>query len=161
MKKLTLKNGYQTVTNKYLEKVAQHLKDHAQPEHLGIDLSKGDEKELNKWLIAVTLFSRPIQRGVAERGSKQLFAEGLNSPDAIQRTGYDGLVKALGRGHYVRYDFSMSDTLLSQAEHLKAKYGTIKNLIDSRTPEQIRQEIQSFKGIGSLGSKLFVEGLEI
>lgn len=148
------------MTNKYIEKIAQHLKDPAQPEHLGIDLSKGNEDELNKWLIAVTLFSRPIQRGVAERASKQLSSEGIISPDSIQRTGYDGLVKALGRGHYVRYDFSMSDTLLAQAEHMKAKYGTIKNLVDNHTPEQIRQEIQTFKGIGPLGSKLFVQGLE-
>lgn len=146
--------------NRYLEKVAQQLVEPAHPENLGIDLSKGSNEELNKWLIAVTLFSKPIQRSVAARASKQFSSEGITTADAIQSLGYDGLVKALGRGHYVRYDFAMSDTLLAQAEHLKSKYGTLRNLIDSRTPEEIRQEIQSFKGIGPLGSKLFVEGIE-
>jgi hypothetical protein len=145
--------------NLYLEKVSQVILDPIVPEHLGIDLSKGNDKELNKWLIAVTLASRPIQRSVAARAAKQLASEGIDSPDAIQRTGYDGLVKALGRGHYARYDFSMSDTLLAQAEYLKSKYGTLKNMVANKTPEEVKAEIQNLKGIGPLASQLFVKGV--
>jgi endonuclease III len=143
-----------------LEKVAQQLLHSTSPESLGIDLSKGNDTELSKWLIAVTLSSKPIQHQLAAKAANQMAKEGIVSPDAIQKTGYDGLVKALGRGHYVRYDFSMADTLLAQAEYLKAKYGTLQNMVAGKTPEQIREEIQSLKGIGPLGGTLFVEGLE-
>jgi hypothetical protein len=145
--------------NKYLDKIAQQLKEEAHPEYIGIDLAKGTDPELHKWLIAVTLASKPIQRTVAARAAKQLSMEGLTSPEAIQKAGYDELVKALGRGHYVHYDFSMADTLLSQAEQLRAKYGSISNLVAGKTPHEIQQEIRALRGIGPLGSKLFAEGV--
>lgn len=146
--------------NIYLEKIAEELERRTSPQDLGIDLSKGDETELNKWLIAVTLFSKPIQREVATQASKYLSSKGITNADSIQRTGYDGLVKALVKGHYSHYDFSTSDTLLHQAEYLKAKYGTLKNMIDNNSVEKIQEEIQTFRGIGPTGSKLFIEGLQ-
>lgn len=146
--------------NKYLEKLAQELKEEAVPSSIGIDLAKGTDPELHKWLIAVTLFSKPIQRNLAARAAKQFASEGLTTPDAIQKAGFSELVQTLGRGHYVRYDFSMADTLLSQAEQLKAKYGTLSNMVANKTPIEIQQELQTLKGIGPLGSKLFVEGVK-
>lgn len=148
------------MVNKYLEKIAQQLKEEANPASLDIDLASGTDPELHKWLIAVTLFSKPIQRSVAARTSRQLSSEGIISSETIQKAGYDKLVAALGRGHYSRYDFSMAKTLLSQAEYIKDKYGTISNLVANKSPEEIRAEIQSLKGIGPLGSKLFIEGIE-
>jgi hypothetical protein len=145
--------------NKYLEKVATELKEPASPEGLGFDLSKGDEKELYKWLTAVTLFSRPIQRSVAGMAAKHMAEQGFHSPEAVESAGWENLRDNLVKGHYGRFDESTATTMLAQARHLKEKYGTIGNLIDSRTPEEIRAEIQTFRGIGPLGSQLFVEGV--
>ena len=145
--------------NKYLEKIATELKEPVDPKKLGIDLSKGEEKELYKWLTAVTLFSKPIQRSVAAKASMQLSSEGLHSPDAIETAGWDELRDALIRGHYGRFDESTATRLLHQAKHLKTEYGTLTNLLDSRTPEEIREEIQSFNGIGPLGGQLFIGGV--
>lgn len=145
--------------NKYLEKIATELKEPANPASLGFDLSKGEEKELYKWLTAVTLFSRPIQRSVATMAAKHMANEGFHSPEAVEAAGWETLRDNLVKGHYARFDESTATTMLAQAKHLKEKYGTIGNLIDSRTPEEIRAEIQTFRGIGPLGSQLFVEGI--
>jgi hypothetical protein len=147
------------MTNKYLEKIATDLKEPASPESLGFDLSKGDEKELYKWMTAVTLFSRPIQRSVAGMAAKHMASQGFHSPEAVESAGWETLQDNLVQGHYGRFDESTATTMLAQARHLKEKYGTISNLIDKRTPEEIRAEIQSFRGIGPLGSQLFVEGI--
>ena len=147
------------MTNKYLEKIATELKEPVDPNKLGIDLSKGEEKELYKWLTAVTLFSKPIQRSVAAKASMQLSSEGLHSPEAIESAGWENLRDALIRGHYGRFDESTATRLLHQAKHLKEKYGTLTDLLDSRTPEEVREEIQTFNGIGPLGSQLFVNGV--
>jgi endonuclease III len=146
--------------NKYLTKIAQQLKEEAHPSSLGIDLDKGTDPELHKWLIAVTLFSKPIQRSVAARTSMQLSSEGIDSPEAIGKAGYSNLLESLQRGHYSRYDESTAKTLLIQAKQLHDQYGSISDFVARRTPEEIRKEIINLRGIGPMGSKLFVEGLE-
>jgi hypothetical protein len=145
--------------NKYLEKIAAELKSPANPTDLGIDLSKGDEKELYKWLTAVTLFSKPIQRNVAAMAAKHMGEQGFTSPEAVEGAGWNNLRKALIAGHYGRFDESTATRMLNQAKHLKEKYGTLTNLINSKTPEEIKAEIQSFNGIGPLGSQIFMDGL--
>lgn len=145
--------------NKYLEKIAVQLKEPASPEGLGFDLSKGDEKELYKWLTAVTLFSRPIQRSVATMAAKHMADKGFHSPEAVESAGWETLRDNLVQGHYARFDESTATTMLAQAKHLKEKYGTLGNMIASRTPEEIRAEIQTFRGIGPLGSQLFLNGV--
>jgi len=145
--------------NKYLEKIATELKEPANPESLGFDLSKGDEKELYKWLTAVTLFSKPIQRGVAANAAKHMAEKGFHSPEAVEKAGWETLRDHLVEGHYGRFDESTATRMLAQAKHLKEKYGTLTNLVDQRTPEEIRAEIQTFNGVGPLASQMFINGL--
>lgn len=152
--------------NRYIEKIAKrepgdiHLKEPAKPKNIGVDLSSGKEEELYKWLTAVTLYSKPIQRHVATMAANQLASEGIVSPEAAQQAGWEKLRQILVRGHYARFDESTATRLLQQAEYLKSKYGTLTNLIDQKSPAAIRAEIESFKGIGPLGSELFIEGLK-
>ncbi|HKV58434.1 MAG TPA: hypothetical protein VJO32_09125, partial [Ktedonobacteraceae bacterium] len=89
---------------------------------LGIDLASGRETEYFKWFLACLLFGKPIQQEVAKRAYQELVKEGIVSPEAILRAGWDKLVEVLDRGHYVRYDFSTATKLLDVSTALKEKY---------------------------------------
>jgi hypothetical protein len=97
---------------------------------LGIDLRSGKERELFKWFLACLLFGKPIQQGVARRTYGEFVKEGLLTPEAILRAGWDKLVEVLDRGHYVRYDFSTATKLLSICRSLQEHYGTVTGLLD-------------------------------
>jgi hypothetical protein len=75
---------------------------------LGIDLASGRPAELFKWFLACLLFGKPIQQEVAAHTYREFAQAWLLTPRAILEAGWDRLVEVLGRGHYVRFDFSMT-----------------------------------------------------
>src|SRR5574337_105674 len=95
---------------------------------LGIDLESGTEGERFKWFLTCLLFGKPIQQEVAKRAYLEFVKEGLVTPKAILKAGWDRLVEVLDRGHYVRFDFSTATKLLEVSEALVGEYGSLSNL---------------------------------
>lgn len=128
---------------------------------LGIDLDSGREDEYFKWFLACLLFGKPIQQEVAKRAYLELAQEGITSPEAILKAGWDKLVEILDRGHYVRYDFSTATKLLDVSGALKEKYGTFGALLkQSKTVDEVSSRLQEFKGVGPKTVEIFLRDME-
>lgn len=128
---------------------------------LGIDLKSRKESELFKWLLACLLFGKPIQQQVAKRTYLEFVKEGLTSPDKILAAGWDKLVKVLGQGRYVRFDFSTATKLLEISGTLKEKYGSVGSLINqSKSYSDLAKRLMEFKGIGPVTSRIFIRDIK-
>lgn len=128
---------------------------------LGIDLASGREDEYFKWFLACLLFGKPIQQEVAKRAYLELVREGITSPEAVLKAGWDKLVEVLDRGHYVRYDFSTATKLLDISRALKEKYGTFGELLrQSRTLDELSSRLQEFKGVGPKTVEIFLRDMK-
>ena len=128
---------------------------------LGIDLASGREDEYFKWFLACLLFGKPIQQEVAKRAYLELVQEGITSPEAILKAGWDKLVEVLDRGHYVRYDFSTATKLLDVSSALKEKYGTFGALVkQASTVDELSSRLQEFKGVGPKTVEIFLRDME-
>lgn len=128
---------------------------------LGIDLASGSEDEYFKWFLACLLFGKPVQQGVAKRAYLELVQEGITSPEAILKAGWDKLVEVLDRGHYVRYDFSTATKLLDVSSALKERYGTFGALLkESKTVDELSSRLQEFKGVGPKTVAIFLRDME-
>jgi endonuclease III len=124
---------------------------------LGIDLSSAGEKDLFKWFLACLLFGKPIQQEVAKRAYFEFVKEGLVTPQAILRAGWDRLVEVLDRGHYVRFDFSTATKLLEVSEALINEYGTLSTLFNrSKNRADLVRRLQAFKGVGPTTTRIFL-----
>lgn len=124
---------------------------------LGIDLASGKDSELFKWFVACLLFGKPIQQEVARRAYLELAHDGLVTPEAILRAGWDRLVAVLDRGHYVRYDFSTATKLLEVCGALREQYRTLGRLFAHATSEaDVRRRLQAFKGVGPTTTRIFL-----
>jgi endonuclease III len=127
---------------------------------LNIDLSSKQEVAYFKWLLACLLFGKPIQQEVAKRTYFEFVNEGLTTPDAIIRAGWDKLVEVLDKGHYVRFDYSTATKLLDVCKTLKEKYGTLTNLLKkSQTIDELSSRLQDFKGIGPKTAGIFLRDI--
>lgn len=127
---------------------------------LGIDLASRQETEYFKWFLACLLFGKPIQQEVARRAYFEFVKEGLITPDAIIRAGWDKLVEVLDRGHYVRYDFSTATKLLDISKTLKEKYGTLTDFLKQfKTIDELSSRLQEFKGVGPKTAEIFLRDI--
>jgi endonuclease III len=124
---------------------------------LGIDLKSGEETELFKWFLACLLFGKPIQQEVARRAYEEFVKEGLTTPQAILRAGWDRLVEVLDRAHYVRFDFSTATKLLEVCRTLIEQYGTLSDLFRlSQDSADFIRRLQAFKGVGPTTTRIFL-----
>jgi endonuclease III len=127
---------------------------------LDIDLSSKKESEYFKWFLACLLFGKPIQQGVARRTYLEFLNEGLTTPDAIIDAGWDRLVKVLGKGHYVRFDYSTATKIIDVCKALKEKYGSVSNLLkEAKTPQELSSRLQEFKGVGPKTAEIFLRDI--
>jgi endonuclease III len=127
---------------------------------LGIDLTSMREDASFRWFLACVLFGKPIQQEVARRTYQEFVKEGLTTPEAIIRAGWDKLVQVLDEGHYTRYDFSTATKLLDIMKHLQETYGTLLSLIEGcHSKEEISSRLQEFKGIGPKTAEIFLRDL--
>ena len=92
-------------------------------EALWINFESHSEQELFKWFLASILFGKRISEKIAIKTYNEFVKNSLTTPDKILETGWDGLVRILNDGGYVRYDFSTATRLLDIAKTLKEKYG--------------------------------------
>ena len=133
-----------------------------QSRDLGIDLESGKERELFKWFLACLLFGKPIQQEVAKRAYLELVREGLVTPQAILKAGWDKLVELLDRGHYVRFDFSTATKLLEVSRALIEGYGTLSKLFnESASLAAVARRLQAFKGVGPTTTRIFLRDVRM
>lgn len=127
---------------------------------LGIDLASRQEVEYFRWLLACLLFGKPVQQEVARRTYLEFVKEGLVTPEAITRAGWDKLVEVLDAGHYTRYDFSTATKLLDVSNMLREKYGTLTSLLKQcHSADELSTRLQEFKGIGPKTAEIFLRDL--
>ncbi len=131
---------------------------------LGIDLSRGKSEEIFKWFLASKLFGARIGANIAVKTYKEFERCGVLSPEKIIETGWDGLVKILDDGGYVRYDFSTATKLLEIMKDLKTRYnGDLSRLHraakDERDLENLLKDLG--KGIGDVTVNIFLRELRL
>ncbi len=126
-------------------------------EELGLDLRK--PKDRFKWFLASMLFAKRISADLARRTYRLFESEGLTTPDALLRAGWDKLVDVLDSGGYVRYDFSTATNLLEMAKALKGLGGLEKIHKQAEDPRDLEKRLQELKGIGPVGANIFLREL--
>lgn len=131
-------------------------------EALGIHLESHDEQELFKWFLASILFGKRISETIAMRTYNEFAKNGVTTPDKILETGWDGLVRILDDGGYVRYDFSTATTLLDIARTLKERYGGLRELYEAAVhARDLETRLQEFKGVGPVTTNIFLRELRV
>ncbi len=127
---------------------------------LGINLREGREEEVFKWFLASVLFGKRISFRTAIRTYEQFKSYNVLTAKAIIDTGWDGLVKILDEGGYVRYDFSTASKLLDLVKQLQQSYGTLTNLHKAaQNPKDLEENLMEFKGIGPITTNIFLREL--
>jgi len=89
-------------------------------EELNLDLRKPEDRF--KWFLASILFAKRISAEIAKRTFRRFEEEGLVTPQAILKAGWDKLVQVLDSGGYVRYDFSTASNLIDISKNLLEKF---------------------------------------
>jgi len=105
------------------------------------------------------LFAKRISADIAKKTYLLFEAEGLITPDAILRAGWDKLVEVLDAGGYVRYDFSTASTLLETMEKIKAGGGLERIHKEAKGPEDLERKLQELKGVGPVATNIFLREL--
>lgn len=126
---------------------------------LGIDLSSCHSLEVFKWFIASVLFGARISENIVKKTFYEFTIQKVISPNAILDTGWDGLVKILDQGGYVRYDFKTATKLLDMCRTLKENYDAdLANLHTvAADPKDLEQRLKSLaKGIGDVTVNIFL-----
>ena len=128
---------------------------------LGINIDSCSSEEIFKWFLASILFGARIRKDAAVRTYREFEKRGVLSPDAIRRTGWDGLVKLLDAGGYARYDFKTATKLLGIAEMLIGRYGGDMNRLheEARDPYDLEIKLMEFKGVGQVTVNIFLREL--
>lgn len=85
---------------------------------MGIDLDGGDE-QIERWLLAATLFGARISASTAVRTYRELARAGMTTPAEVRGRSWNELVEVLDRGGYARYDFQTATRLQKLAEALR------------------------------------------
>ena len=131
-------------------------------EKLGIDLSKGESTEIFKWFLASKLFGARIGTNIAIKTYREFERCGVLSPEKILETGWDGLVRILDDGGYVRYDFSTATKLLEIMKDLKKFYhGDLNELHEMVDDEDDLEDLLKGlgRGIGDVTVNIFLREL--
>ncbi len=129
---------------------------------LGIDLKGSEPDEVFKWFLASLLFGARISEKIAVNTYQEFEKRKVLSPDAILKTGWDGLVQILDSGGYVRYDFKTATKLLQTMQDLKEKYNGDLNQLhkESKGTGDLEINLQSLgKGIGEVTTNIFLREL--
>jgi endonuclease III len=129
---------------------------------LGIDLSSGKNEEIFKWFLASVIFGARISEAIVVKTYKEFEKEDVVSPSKILKTGWDGLVKILDKGGYVRYDFKTATKLLEVMKNFKDRYEADFDRLyqEAQSPKDLENRIKGLgKGIGQVTVGIFLREL--
>jgi len=131
-------------------------------EILGIDLSGRNDEENFKWFLASVLFGAPINETSVIKTFKCFQKYNVLTPKRILETGWDGLVRILDEGSYIRYDFKTADKLLEVMRNLMEKYkGSLSVLYNEASDlKDLEKRLKDLgKGIGDVTVSIFLREL--
>lgn len=126
---------------------------------LGIDLDAGRPGDVFRWFLASVLFGARISETIVRHTVREFEQAGVTTPEAIERTGWDGLVVILDRGGYVRYDFKTATKLLDISRTLRERYENDLDRLhaDASDPRDLEARLAALaKGIGSVTANIFL-----
>lgn len=129
---------------------------------LGIDLSNGQSQEIFKWFLASKLYGARISSKIAAKTYLEFQRRGVLTPGKILKTGWDGLVRILDEGGYVRYDFSTATRLLEIMKKLETAYdGDLNKLHQTAKDSQdLEARLKALgPGIGTVTANIFLREL--
>ena len=133
-----------------------HPKSHA--ERLHVNVGRNTPAPLYQWLVCSLLFSARIGADQAERAAAALFNQGWRTPRKMADTTWKQRVVVLNKNGYARYDESTSRYLADATGMLLDAYGgDLRKLraAADRDPDQERELLKQFKGIGDVGADIF------
>ena len=114
-------------------------------------------------LVLAELLSARIGADIALAAAGELFARGWTTPQRMREAARSGLVQALGRGGYRRYDERTATQLREMAHLVIDRYaGDLRHLADEAdgdvgTAARLLQEV---KGIGPTGAAVFLREVQ-
>jgi len=129
---------------------------------LGIDLESGRNEEIVKWFLASIFYAKPIRENTATLTYRTFEAHNVLAVDKILETSWNGLVKILDEGGYVRYDFSTATKLLNVFGDLKKDYnGDFWQLYNAaQDSRDLEARLKSLgKGIGDVTVSIFLRDM--
>jgi hypothetical protein len=126
-------------------------------EELGLDLANASD--WFPWLLSSSLFAKPIAATTAVRTASLLLHSGVRTPQEVQRTGWDELVRLLDKGGYVRYDFSTADRLLEIAREFMEP-DLLQTLAKERSFPKVEERLTRVRGIGPKTVEIFLRELQ-
>ncbi len=124
---------------------------------LGIDVDR-DEKEIEQWALAATLFGARISAEIAQRTFAVLGAAGIHTIDQAGRCDLARLIELLDAGGYARYDLRTAERLHAIAHALEAHDGRVSSL-QHRPPQELASALHALPGWGPVTVGLFLREL--
>lgn len=125
---------------------------------LGIDVDRGDE-QIDRWLLAATLFGTRIPASVALRTYAAMARAGVRTVADAERRTWDELVELLDRGGYVRYDFRTATRLLDLAATLASRHPQGLSALADLEASRLRAALDALPGWGPVTIRLFLREL--
>ncbi len=119
---------------------------------MGIDVDRGD-REVERWLLAATLFGTRISAAIAVRTYRVMAQAGVRGPADVDGRSWDDLVDLLDRGGYVRYDYRTATRLQRLAAVLRD--GGVSALRRDRVADT-RSALDALPGWGPVTVALFL-----
>ena len=132
------------------------------PSELGLNLSVRRQRDLFLWFLAALLYGARISGSIVRKTHAEFVRRGITSPEAIVKTGWDGLVRALDAGGYTRYDFKTATQLLEVIKYLRNQYdGNLQRLhAVSSDVADLENRLKGLeKGIGEVTVQIFLREL--
>jgi len=126
---------------------------------IGIDLSLPDRAQTFRWFLAAKLMGARIATTAALSTWREFARRGVDTPERIRETGWDGLVAILDKGGYARYDFSTATRLLAIADNILERYHGDLNVLHDRSdgPRDLEVRLMGLgKGIGPVTANIFL-----
>lgn len=131
-------------------------------EELGIDLSRGLERDCFRWFLASLLFGARISGGIACNTYRAFLRHGLDTPQKIIGAGWTFLVNPVMReGGYVRYDGRKSEQVLRDCQAMLDHYGgRVTTLHEvARDARDLEVRLLAFYGVGPVTANIFLREL--
>jgi len=126
---------------------------------LGIDLSEPDRVQIFRWFLAAKLMGARISTRAALSTWREFDRRGVDTPEKIRQSGWDGLVAILDEGGYARYDFSTATRLLAIAGDIIERYRGELNVLHDRSdgPRDLEVRLMGLgKGVGPVTANIFL-----
>ncbi|MEU6411759.1 hypothetical protein [Microbispora sp. NPDC046933] len=121
---------------------------------MGIDVDRGD-REVERWLLAATLFGTRISAAIAVRTYRAMAEAGVRRLSDVEGRTWDELVEILDRGGYARYDYRTATRLLRLAEAVGGEVGRLRG----GGLDETRAALDALPGWGPVTVALFLREL--